>query len=245
MAELSGKTPKRRDDLTEAEEALQDDESVQAAAAAVEPEKNKKNALPEFHISEIAHITCQDDLNAVIKAHQGWIANVFDPKAETVAGRANLKGADLRAYNLEGVNLSGANLEGANLQGVEATGINLTAANLRGALLQAANLRNARLTRVKIDGADLRGADLTGASMLGVDLSKAILKSPDEAPAVVTAAPVPAPLHIEGATRIAPTGDTDTWDEDLHHERQTDRAEPDIDGIADPAVVGRPQPTEF
>ena len=250
MAELSGKAPKRREDLTEAEEALQEDEAPQAAAPPPD-EKSKKIALPEFLVSEIADITCQDDLDRVVKAHQGWIASVFDPKAETVAGRANLKGADLRAFNLEGVNLSGANLEGANLQGVEATGINLTAANLRGALLQAANLRNARLTRVKIEGADLCGADLTGATLLGVDLAKAIMKSPEiaaePAPSALTLPAVADAPHerFEGATRVAPPSDGDGWDEDAQKESPDGPEAASPDRIQGAKAPGHPETPEL
>lgn len=190
-----------RHERTEAEEALAEGSPAEAAASAEAPESGaKKKGLPVIPIAERAVITCREDLDRVIAAHQQWIDGVFDPKVEVAAGRANLSGADLREYDLSGVNLSGANLSGANLQGCEMVNANLTVANLQGAQMQCTNLRNTRMLRAKVDGADLRGADLTGAVLTGVDLTKAILRSevevetpPDTDAAPEGAMPAPPP----------------------------------------------------
>lgn len=195
---------------TEAEEALAEGEpSAEQLARDAEEAKAAKNRLPEIPISEPQTATSQDEILAIVKAHQLWIASVFDPKAvDLSAGRANLKGADLRGLSLAGLNLSGANLEGANLQGCDLQAVNLTAANLRNALMQDADLKRARLTRAKIEGADLRGADLTGAILLGVDLEHAVLRSPESELATPAAA---APERsMEGASAAVPDADDAT-----------------------------------
>lgn len=193
--------PRESREMTEAEEVLAEEEAAGAEGTDEAP-ADKKNRLPEIPIAELAVVTCREDLDRVLARHREWMDAVLDPKVEVAHGRANLRGADLRAYDLSGANLSGADLSGANLQGVELVGANLTVANLTNANLACANLRNARMLRAKIEGADLRGADLTNAHLVGVDLTKAVLKSKDEAPAakaeteataVATAAADPTP----------------------------------------------------
>jgi len=144
-----------------------------------EDKKDPKAKLPEIHISEIATVTCQQDLDKILADHLEWTYAVLNPKADTAKGRANLKGADLRDYDLSGKNLSAANLSGANLQGIDMINSNLTATNLEGADMRCVNLRGAKLVRTKLTGADLRGADLTETILIGVDLTTAITKSPE------------------------------------------------------------------
>jgi len=159
---------------------VNDEGQVVVAGAENEDNDSKKDIkakLPEIHISEIATVTSQQDLDKILTDHLEWANAVLNPKAETAKGRANLKGADLRAYDLSGKNLSGANLSGANLQGIDMINCNLTATNLEGADLRCVNLRGAKLVRTKLTGADLRGADLTETILIGVDLTTAITKS--------------------------------------------------------------------
>lgn len=186
-------------EMTEAEECLAEEEALNAEPEQESPE-GKKNKLPEIPIAEVAVIQNQVDLNRVLARHKDWMEAVLNPKIEVAHGRANLRGADLRPYDLSGVNLSGADLSGANLQGVELVQANLTVANLTNANLACANLRNARMMRARVEGADLRGADLTGAHLVGVDLTKALLKSPDaeaEAPAASPAPEAPTVPSVE------------------------------------------------
>jgi hypothetical protein len=184
----------QQDDVTENNQApekiyedeqyvVNDEGQVVLAANPEESEEAKKDGkakLPEIHISEIATVTCQADLDRILADHREWADAVLNPKAETAKGRANLIGADLRPYDLSGKNLSGANLSGANLQGVDLVNANLTATNFENADLRCANLRGAKMIRTKVNGADLRGADLTNALLMSTDLTTAILKSPDE-----------------------------------------------------------------
>ena len=162
------------------------------SASLVQPteEVAKKGHLPEIPIAEVAHISCHDDLLKVLALHDQWTRAVLDPHVEVAVGRANLKDADLRGYDLSGVNLSGANLSGANLAGCDLEGANLTVANLEKAVLATCNLRHAKMRRARLDGADLRGADLTGAVLTGVDLSKALIKTPEEISAAKAATAV-------------------------------------------------------
>lgn len=156
---------------------------VASATEEVDPEQAKKDAkakLPEIHISEVASVTCQADLDRILAEHLEWAYAVLNPKADTAKGRANLIGADLRNYDLSGKNLSGANLSGANLQGCEMINCNLTATNFEGADMRGVNLRGSKLVRTKLTGADLRGADLTDIIMMGVDLSTAVTRSTEE-----------------------------------------------------------------
>ena len=157
--------------------------------------------LPEIPVAEIATVTCQEDLVAVLKAHEFWTYGVLDPRVAAPAGRANLRGADLRGYSLQGVNLAGATLAGANLAECNLSGANLSAADLTGAILACADLTCAKLRGARIDGADMRGANLTGAFLGKLDLSRAILRSAEAAPSP-PAADTPPPL-AEVATAIA------------------------------------------
>lgn len=166
--------------IYEDENFVVNDEGVVVAAGTeeVDPEQVKQKAkLPEIHISEIATVTCQADLDRILAEHLEWAYAVLNPKVDTAKGRANLIGADLRNYNLSGKNLSGANLSNANLQGCEMINCNLTATNFEGADLRCVNLRGSKLVRTKLTGTDLRGADLTNIIMMGVDLTTAITRS--------------------------------------------------------------------
>ena len=228
---------------------VNDEGQVVVASAETEDDdkKDPKAKLPEIHISEIATVTCQQDLDNILKEHLEWAYAVLNPKAETAKGRANLKGADLRNYDLSGKNLSGANLSGANLQGIDMINCNLTATNLEGADMRCVNLRGAKMIRTKLTAADLRGADLTATILLGVDLTSAITKSSDAELAATaiatneepTAEDTPlfnnasgaAPVHRSGAS-LAVTDDTD---DDLNglNENPADTPEMESDIIED------------
>lgn len=175
---------------------------VEAASTAPDDEKAKKNRLPEIPVPNKAVVTCREDLDQVLAAHQAWIDAVLNPNVEVAVGRANLSGADLRGYDLSQVNLSGADLRGANLESVNLEGANLTVANLQNAVLACANLKGAKLTRAKLEGADLRGADLGHATLGGVDLSKCRMRTPDALENPVRT--------LAGATRVDPGEDNAT-----------------------------------
>ena len=180
--DLQGQQPGPGKIYEEEQYIVNDEGQVVVANAEDEDGDGKKDAkakLPEIHISEIATVTCQQDLDTILADHLQWAYAVLNPKADTAKGRANLKGADLRNYDLSGKNLSGANLSGANLQGIDMINANLTATNLEGADMRCVNLRGAKLVRTKLTGADLRGADLTETILIGVDLTSAITKSTD------------------------------------------------------------------
>lgn len=164
---------------------------VDPAAGKNEPPKQR---LPDIPVSTVQHVTSQEQLDEVLKAHAKWIEQVLDPDVEVASGRANLSGVDLRSFQLKGANLSGANLAKANLAELDLTGANLSAANLEGAILACANLSGAKLRGAKLDGADLRGADLTGAYVTGVNFAKCTLKSPEtETPSSQLEAPESSP----------------------------------------------------
>ncbi len=138
----------------------------------------KKNV--EIPVSRPVLIATQDELQAVINAHHKWISQTLEPTEPLGAGRANLKGNDLRAFVLDGVDLRSANLEGVNLSGVSLitanlSGANLTGANLEGAILHRARLRRCRLnqanlTAVKAFGSDFRQIQCEGATWTGAEL---------------------------------------------------------------------------
>jgi hypothetical protein len=237
--------------IEEEEQYIVNDEGqVVVASAEADDSDGKKDAkakLPEIHISEVATVTCQQDLDKILSEHLEWAYAVLNPKADTAKGRANLKGADLRNYDLSGKNLSGANLTGANLQGIDMINCNLTATNLEGADMRCVNLRGAKLVRTKLAGADLRGADLTETILLGVDLTTAITKSSEAelaATAIQTEEPTAsddsplfnnassdATIHRAGASLAV----TDDSDDDLNglNENPADTTEVESDIIED------------
>lgn len=116
----------------------------------------------EIPVSRPIMIATIDELQEVINAHQKWISSTLDPTEPLQAGRANLKGNDLRSFVLDGVDFRSANLEGVNLSGVSLVGANLSGANLIGAKLEGAQLHKARLRRARISGANLSGAKAFG-----------------------------------------------------------------------------------
>ena len=236
--------------IYEEEQYIVNDEGQVVVANAEAEDESKKDAkakLPEIHISEVATVTCQKDLDTILADHLQWAYAVLNPKADTAKGRANLKGADLRDYDLSGKNLSGANLSGANLQGIDMINTNLTATNLEGADMRCVNLRGAKLIRTKLTGADLRGADLTETTLIGVDLTTAITKSSEAelaATAITSTEEVPAddtplfnnasieePIHRAGASLAI----ADDGDDDLNglNENPTDTPEGESDIIED------------
>jgi Pentapeptide repeats (8 copies) len=87
--------------------------------------------------------------------------------SQTIANRANFRGADLDGADLDGLHLSRKNLDGVQADGASFRGSQLEYASLRGASLRGACLEGANLT-----GADLTGADFTGADVAGVTVSR-------------------------------------------------------------------------
>lgn len=235
--------------IYEEEQYVVNDEGQVVVANAEAEDDGKKDAkakLPEIHISEIATVTCQQDLDTILADHLQWAYAVLNPKADTAKGRANLKGADLRNYDLSGKNLSGANLSGANLQGIDMINANLTATNLEGADMRCVNLRGAKLIRTKLTGADLRGADLTETILIGVDLTTAITKSTEaELAATAIASPEEAPadddtplfnnasedgsVHRAGASSAV----ADDTEDDVLNENPADTPEGESDIMGD------------
>lgn len=129
---------------------------------------NKLNHIP---VAEHQSPQTQQELDLILERHGAWIASVLHPSKDVEAGRANLKGVDLRSFDLAGCDLRGASLEGVNLEGA-----NLSRANLSTAKLQGANLRHCNLSEAKLRRTDLTGADLEGAELDKADLSRAILE---------------------------------------------------------------------
>jgi hypothetical protein len=85
---------------------------------------------------------------------------------QSMARRANFRGADLDHANLDGLQLAHKNFAGTEANGASFRGSQLVDASLRGASLQGACLVGANLT-----GADLTGADFNGADVAGVTVS--------------------------------------------------------------------------
>ncbi len=134
----------------------------------------------EIPVSRPVNIRNQSELDHLLEEHRSWIAQVLQPSEPLGAGRANLKGNDLRAFCFDGVDLRSANLEGCNLSGcsfiaANLAGCNLSQANLEGAILHKAKLRRARLnqanlSRVKAFAADLRQIQCEGTLWQDSDL---------------------------------------------------------------------------
>ncbi len=129
------------------------------------------NKLGHIPVAEHQEPQSQQQLDEIIEKHGHWIASVLHPNKELEAGRADLRGADLRAFQLTGVDLRGASLQGVMLDGLDLSGCNLSTARLQGASLRGCILKDAKLRR-----ADLSGADLQGAQLEDCDLSRAILE---------------------------------------------------------------------
>jgi hypothetical protein len=96
----------------------------------------------------------------------------FQRVSQTMAQRANFRGADLNGANLTGLQLSHKNFDGVQANGASFRGSQLAYASFRGA-----SLRDACLEGVNLTGADLTGADLTGADIAGVTVSRHVKKT--------------------------------------------------------------------
>jgi hypothetical protein len=137
-----------------------------ATGSAGKPADRKpEKAHPEITVSQPTQVSSQEELDDLLEMHRHWIKQVLEPGLDLGPGRANLKGADLRAFNLDGADLRAARLEYCNLSGVS-----LIAANLAGARLSGANLEGACLDQARLRRATLTGANLTRARLVRADL---------------------------------------------------------------------------
>lgn len=180
----------------------------------------------EIPVSRPQLISSQAEFDAILEAHRQWIEQVLQPTQPLGAGRANLKGNDLRAFNFDGVDLRSAKLEGCDLRGcsflaANLAGCNLNAANLEGALLHKTKLRKAQLnganlSAVKAFGADLRQISCEGANWSGSEFRDLICD--DSLPKKVREAMNP--LIIEPSPVIEPENQ-DSSDEN-HDENKDD-----------------------
>jgi len=112
----------------------------------------------------------EEHLKIIKQGSKAW--NTW--RQETLRGRPNLSGADLRGLNLSGLNPS-PNLIGADFSGADLTRADLSGAYADGATLREANLSEAVLIGAEFIRADLRDADLGGANLSGGDLFEAYL----------------------------------------------------------------------
>lgn len=150
---------------------------IEAQGSLLNPEKK----VQEVHVSRPSLVQSWEELESVLASHADWIRQVLEPGQDLGAGRANLKGNDLRDYSLEGVDLRSANLEGCdlsscNLIGANLAGCNLTRANLKGADLRRARLRRANLSHANLEGALLQEADLRQVTFEGSNFESSSLK---------------------------------------------------------------------
>lgn len=105
---------------------------------------------------------------------------------QSMARRADFRGADLNNANLDGLQLAHKNFVGAEANGASFRGSQLQYASLRGVSLQGACLVGANLTGADLTGADFSGADVSGVTVLP-KAKKAALNWPS-APASTVAA---------------------------------------------------------
>jgi Pentapeptide repeats (8 copies) len=87
--------------------------------------------------------------------------------SQSMAQRANLRGADLNGATLAGLQLAYMDFDGVQANGASFRGSDLAFASFRGASLRDACLEGANLA-----GADIAGADFTGADVAGVKVSR-------------------------------------------------------------------------
>jgi uncharacterized protein YjbI with pentapeptide repeats len=92
--------------------------------------------------------------------------------SQSMAQRADFRGADLDNANLDGLQLRHRNFDGVQADGANFRGSQLEDASFRGASLQGACLQGANLM-----GADLTGANFTGADVAGVTVSPKVKKT--------------------------------------------------------------------
>ncbi|MCU6396820.1 pentapeptide repeat-containing protein, partial [Enterobacter quasiroggenkampii] len=75
-------------------------------------------------------------------------------RKNTIVGRLNLIGSDLKKVNLKGEDLRGAFLIAADLRGVDLSGADLIGADLRDADIRGANLTNSIfITQAQVNSA--------------------------------------------------------------------------------------------
>lgn len=162
---------------------LQAGENILVDTPQTQTKKPAEKPHPEITVSQPTLVTSQEELDDILEMHRLWIKQVLEPGLDLGPGRANLKGADLRAFNLDGADLRAARLELCNLRGVSLIGANLAGANLSGANLEGAFLDRARLRRANLNGAnlcqarlfraDLRHIVWKGVQMEGADFTEA------------------------------------------------------------------------
>jgi hypothetical protein len=87
--------------------------------------------------------------------------------SQSMAQRANFRGADLNGATLAGLQLAYQDFDGVQANGASFRGSDLAFASFRGASLRDACLEGANLA-----GADIAGADFTGADVAGVKVSR-------------------------------------------------------------------------
>ncbi|MFW7379170.1 MAG: pentapeptide repeat-containing protein [Oligoflexus sp.] len=132
----------------------------------------------EVTISQAVQPEDEDDWQRILERHSQWVDSVLHPTKEVSGGRANLSGADLRAFDLSGVDLRGAilnevNLEGCNLRKANLATALLRRAKLKNACLEGAKLRRSDISYAELEGADFRQADLRLIVQEGVDFEGA------------------------------------------------------------------------
>lgn len=142
---------------------LRQGESIAAPTPAAAPVAGRPPL--EIPVALPQQVTSQEHLEEILDAHAAWIKKVLEPGLELTAGRANLKGSDLRGYVFDGRDLRSANLEGCDLRDCSLIAANLAGANLSKAKLNGARLDRARLRRSNLSAADFSGAFLTNADL--------------------------------------------------------------------------------
>lgn len=175
--------------------------------------------LEDILVSERADVTCREDLETVLRAHETWVDAVLNPVVKVAGGRANLSGVDLRGFDLTGVDLRGANLKGAILCGANLGGANLSTADLTGADLTGAQLQHTKLRKAllvdasfvsaKLVGTDLRRAELKGADFTGAHLEQVL------ADKEIVAKPLPNKGTVAVSGEIADEGEEDALPPEL------------------------------
>jgi hypothetical protein len=133
-----------------------------------------ESAFQDLKPSQQNFISSQQELNSIIKDHSLWIKSVLHPSEKITAGRANLKGLDLRNYDLKGANLSCADLSQTNLSHLDLTDVNFSKARLEDAVLVESDLRKTKLKNAVLTGANLAGALLNPSVLNEVNLKEAL-----------------------------------------------------------------------
>jgi hypothetical protein len=161
-------------DLAIVEQRFQDPVWLQEAVLNVKMQGILGKKQVDIPVSRPVLIATQDELQEVIDAHHKWIHHTLEPTEPLGAGRANLKGNDLRHYCLDSVDLRSANLESVDLSHVSLISANLSGANLSGANLEGAILHRAKLRRTRLNQANLSGIKALGTDLRQIQCEGAI-----------------------------------------------------------------------